>query len=48
MVGRISSATERALKRVAKGQSIRSSALAEGISPSTLFRALKRLKKGRP
>jgi DNA-binding CsgD family transcriptional regulator len=44
MAGKISSATERALKRVGKGQSIRSSAIAEKISPSTLFRALKRIK----
>lgn len=41
MSGRISAATERALKRAASGQSIRSSARAEGINQSTLFRAIK-------
>jgi sugar O-acyltransferase (sialic acid O-acetyltransferase NeuD family) len=42
MAGRISSGTERAIQRVAAGQSIRSSAIAEDIDPSTLFRALRR------
>ena len=42
MAGRISAATERAIKRVSAGQTAASSARAEGIDPSTIFRALSR------
>lgn len=41
MAARYSAATERALQRVDGNQPIKASALAEGIDPSTLFRALK-------
>lgn len=41
MAARYSAATERALQRVDAKQPIKASALAEGIDPSTLFRALK-------
>lgn len=41
MAARYSAATERALQRVDQKQPIKASALAEGIDPSTLFRALK-------
>ena len=44
MTSRQSSATERALARVSAGQSARSSAKAEGIAESTIFRALKRVR----
>jgi transposase len=45
MAGRPSAATERALKRVAKGESAYSAAKAEGVALSTIYRALKRQKK---
>jgi transcriptional regulator of acetoin/glycerol metabolism len=45
MIGRTSSATEKALKLHAKGHSIREAAKLAGIAPSTLFRALKKIKE---
>jgi hypothetical protein len=42
MSGRPSAATERALKRIAKGEPAFSAAQKEGVSPSTLYRALAR------
>ena len=42
MGARTSSATERALKRVAKGEAPARAAKAEGIALSTIYRALKR------
>jgi transposase len=45
MAGRNSAATERALKRVAKGESAYAAAKAEGITLSTIYRALERQKK---
>jgi lambda repressor-like predicted transcriptional regulator len=47
MIGRTSSATEKALKLHAKGHSIREAARLAGIAPSTLFRALKKIKEQR-
>jgi hypothetical protein len=48
MTGRNSAATERALKRVANGETPYSAAKAEGIALSTIYRALERQKnKGR-
>jgi sugar O-acyltransferase (sialic acid O-acetyltransferase NeuD family) len=44
MAGRISAATERAIKRAQGGELISRAARAEGIDPSTLFRALGRRK----
>jgi transposase-like protein len=41
--GRNSEATDRALALVESGSSVHGAALKEGISPSTLFRARKRL-----
>lgn len=38
----MSSATERAIKRMATGQSVGAAAASEGLAPSTLYRALKR------
>lgn len=49
MSGKNSAATERAISRhQLHGQSIRSSAKAEGIDPGTLFRALARMREGAP
>ena len=43
MAGRTSSATERALRRhISGGESVAASARAEGVNPSTLFRAIAR------
>lgn len=53
MSGRQSSATERGLKLIAKGVSVREAAEKVGVAPSTLTRAKKRAglepgKAGRP
>jgi lambda repressor-like predicted transcriptional regulator len=45
MIGRTSSATEKALRLRDKGHSIREAARLAGIAPSTLFRALKKIKE---
>ena len=45
MTSRIYSATERAIKRKGPGQSVYASARDEGIAPSTLYRALKRIER---
>lgn len=45
MAGRISAATERALQRVRRGENPHFAALAEGIPPSTIYRALKRIRE---
>lgn len=42
MANRMCAATERAMKRIAKGQTAYSAALKEGIALSTIYRALKR------
>lgn len=42
MTARQSAATERALTRVLQGENPHAAARAEGISPSTIYRALKR------
>jgi len=42
MAGRQSAATERALARIRAGVSPHAAALAEGVEPSTIYRALKR------
>lgn len=44
MTARISSATERALKRVQSGSSAYAAARKEGIALSTIYRALKRIR----
>jgi hypothetical protein len=44
MTGKISAATERALKRIAKGQTAYAASKAEGIALSTIYRAIKRNK----
>jgi len=45
MTGRNSSATEKALARIQKGETAYSAAKAEGIALSTIYRALKRERK---
>jgi hypothetical protein len=42
MAGRQSAATERALARIRAGATPHAAALAEGIRPNTIYRALKR------
>lgn len=42
MTGKISSATERALKLVAQGKSIAQAAAKAGVSRSTIYRAMER------
>ncbi len=44
MAGRITASTERALRRHTSGEAITAAARAEGVDPSTVFRALKRLR----
>lgn len=44
MTGQVSAATERALKRIKKGETAYAAAKAEGIALSTIYRALKRIK----
>ena len=44
MTARISAATERALKHVAKGMTAYAAAKKEGLALSTVYRALKRAK----
>lgn len=44
MTARVSAATERALARVASGQSAYSAARAEGIALSTIYRARKKMR----
>lgn len=46
MTARQSSATERALARVAAGQTAYAAARAEGIALSTIYRAIKRQSEG--
>lgn len=45
MSKKTSESTNRALERVRKGQNPYSAALDEGISPSTIYRALARIRK---
>lgn len=45
MTGRQSAATDRALARVQRGENPHAAAKAEGIQPSTIYRALARIKK---
>lgn len=45
MAGRITAGTERALRRHTSGEQITAAARAEGVDPSTVFRALKRMRK---
>lgn len=45
MAGRITAGTERALRRHTSGEAITSAARAEGVDPSTVFRALKRMRE---
>jgi len=45
--GRNDPATDRALALVEGGSSVHGAAIKEGISPSTLFRARKRMKGGK-
>lgn len=45
MVAKTSAATERALARVAQGESAYAAAKAEGIALSTIYRAMRRLKR---
>jgi transposase len=45
MTGKVSGATERALKRIAKGLTAYAAAKKEGIALSTIYRALKRAKE---
>ncbi len=47
MTGRLSSATERALRRVKNGATAYSAAKAEGIALSTIYRAQKRLNQSK-
>ena len=47
MTGRNSSATEKAIKRVRKGETAYSAAKSEGIALSTIYRALKREREAR-
>lgn len=48
MTGKTSAATERALRLVDKGVNPHAAALKAGISPSTLYRALKRTREKEP
>lgn len=45
MAGRITAGTERALRRHTSGEAITAAARAEGVDPSTVFRALKRMRE---
>ncbi len=45
MTAKISSATERALGRVASGETAYKAAKAEGLALSTIYRAIKRMRK---
>lgn len=45
MTGKVSAATERALKLVAKGMTAYAAAKKEGIALSTIYRCLKRMKE---
>lgn len=44
MTAQVSAATERALKRVAKGMTAYAAAKKEGIALSTIYRAIKRIR----
>lgn len=45
MTGKLSSATERALRLVAKGMTPYAAAKKQGIALSTIYRAIKRIKE---
>lgn len=48
MAGRISAATERAIRMVKKGVTPMQAAQKQGIAPSTLYAAMKRLNIAKP